>query len=1026
MSQRKKIKDLNQPEILKDTRIIIFFSYLVILSIVCYISYKVYQNKRKPLSISSQTFALIETKSSLPENTFLDLGNTSYDKIKQEVDQINSLEYCNQGQCVLDIKAGTKRCPANKNDSLIFNPTLELCTNPYSCPDSQPFAVQSTGETKLKYCEPETTCRCIKDKYCAPYVAQVLETTNGNPWIENNGYKNYAITALSSGTTEGFNFDPIVITPDNESTQYCKINPEYTQRIENGCDFAINSGEPMDCDSGSYLKFVEDDTAIFNVYSNNTNWQGTTPGSDGWLYTSPNDAYIPTSSDTTLNLYIPSTAWNPDNEDNKNKQTWLGYDGNFIPRSGYFSSKDKNYVFTYNGVINYKIFNFTVNELNIPKDKDGNDLPSTVTTYGTYINNITILQNVSTDGRPGLPASLEAGDELILNTVRFSNCIKSNLPSDNYKNMLSCVQTENQPCVDGQMAYNVDKGDPRQFSQYNVGNTPIGTPQRDINNYLNDPSYYTVSCVKGGGCSKLIDLTLCEDDNCIPAYEEKKLRFHSEVDDSAIATQWLLEHKNYQNGFTENYTYSPHNKQITFDTKNSLLTLENGDYWSLQTAHKDAYVKDNYPKNTISFVLNSTEGIAEGMDVVYSGMCLGSGGTNTVTVTGVCSSNNKIELSTQSYEGVCSGTQFKFFNVLQSYQYGLITNCSTNNSGVQTCTLTDLFGNNSNINIGTSPFIDVYKQFGFNGINYNTTINFEQLNSNNFIGYRKYTQNSFINLANKRSTPGQFYDFFKDVTPPLSAINLFQKELGINFYTQTFSDPYALYKRFNSMYYPVWNNNSFKQECIIPMPFLVAYPEVDNLPGTDESIGRILIQFSGKHFGHYAYYNDSFCYNLFTTLKKASKITDYVSSNQTLVLDQINKNINVNDLIASSDCSFDVYFVPDAKLNSSPPPSGVSFQISIASNNMTAKNYTQLDDKYMPLVYNGKVYEDSNSYIIGDGTTYNFYNNTNNKNYFLGKVYRGIHNGTTYHFNLKTNSKVESIDQNLVSNKYGFCQYFTK
>ena len=259
-------------KILKGTRFIIFFSYLLIICIVVYISYKLYQNKRKPLAISSQTYALFDTKSELPENTFLDLNSSSYDKIKQETDVINSFKYCDPGQYVLDIKTGIKRGPAEQNTKMLFNPTFELCTAPYLCPPSQPFAVQSSGETKTGVCEEGIPCRCINEKYCGPYVSQVLEITNGNPWVNDSSLKNFSITALSSGNEDGFTLDPLVISKENSPTQYCKINPEYTQWMENGCVFNINSGEPMDCTNGSYFGTNTKITAyvLYAQYSDET------------------------------------------------------------------------------------------------------------------------------------------------------------------------------------------------------------------------------------------------------------------------------------------------------------------------------------------------------------------------------------------------------------------------------------------------------------------------------------------------------------------------------------------------------------------------------------------------------------------------------------------------------------------------------------------------------------------------------------------------------------------------------------
>ena len=68
--------------------------------------------------------------------------------------------------------------------------------------------------------------------------------------------------------------------------------------------------------------------------------------------------------------------------------------------------------------------------------------------------------------------------------------------------------------------------------------------------------------------------------------------------------------------------------------------------------------------------------------------------------------------------------------------------------------------------------------------------------------------------------------------------------------------------------------------------------------------------FRGNISSQYAYYNEQFCYNLFTPIKKASKITDLVSSNQQIVLDKPNPNIAVGNLVSDSNCNFDVYFIP--------------------------------------------------------------------------------------------------------------------
>ena len=990
-------------KILKGTRFIIFFSYLLIICIVVYISYKLYQNKRKPLAISSQTYALFDTKSELPENTFLDLNSSSYDKIKQETDVINSFKYCDPGQYVLDIKTGIKRGPAEQNTKMLFNPTFELCTAPYLCPPSQPFAVQSSGETKTGVCEEGIPCRCINEKYCGPYVSQVLEITNGNPWVNDSSLKNFSITALSSGNEDGFTLDPLVISKENSPTQYCKINPEYTQWMENGCVFNINSGEPMDCTNGSYFGTNTNITAyvLYAQYSDETigakiiKWNY----KDFNLKTSDRQIKI-------FNGYDKEPSWV------KN-----------LPLSGTFEL-NSSVRFSYKGVTEYNPGVVSATRKDITTDYDTDTL---------YTPSYTILHNITTNGIPGLSQEMvDAGPTegdfvsgnrnktatITLTSYNFQGCVKTNLPDDNYKNMLNCVQEDSQPCITGQLAYNVDKGEPRDFAQFNNG---TGTPPRKLDNYLLDPSIYTMSCVNGGGCSKIIDLTLCENNsdnstNCIPAYSEKKTRFYSEVDDSAIASQWVLDNENHINGFSERFQIKSRNPfSITFNTNNSMLTLENGDYWSLFASTITSFSSTTVKPGSKIFKLNDVTGITEGMCVSYGGMC--SLYNNSVKSV---SSDKTVHLTSESYLGVCYGDEFSFYNILENNQYGLITECNTDVNGIQTCTLKDLSGKND-LSMGTSPIINIYKQFGFNGINYNTEINIFNTKSN---GFRNYTKNSIINVGSTDTLTT-----YENSIPPLSYFN-FIDSANTSVTPKTFSDDFALFKNFKSMYYPIWNDNTFKQECIIPMPFLVAYPVVPAINNDTDSVTRIQIQFSGKHFSQYAYYNEQFCYNLFTPIKKASKITDLVSSNQQIVLDKPNPNIAVGNLVNDSNCNFDVYFVPvqnnalnpNSNMNSSLstssfPATGVSFRISIAENSMkstTLKNMTQLDDKYKTMVYQGRSYPDSNSYIIGNGDKYSFFNNSGNKNYFLGKIYAGKVGETTYYFTMKSDTKVVNIDQFLI------------
>jgi hypothetical protein len=65
----------------------------------------------------------------------------------------------------------------------------------------------------------------------------------------------------------------------------------------------------------------------------------------------------------------------------------------------------------------------------------------------------------------------------------------SNSPDET--NMLNCMTEDNNPCIQGQIMYNIDDTNPRNFCS--LLSKGIG--------YLEDPAYYTISCGLGSGCS---------------------------------------------------------------------------------------------------------------------------------------------------------------------------------------------------------------------------------------------------------------------------------------------------------------------------------------------------------------------------------------------------------------------------------------------------------------------------------------------------------------------------------------------
>jgi hypothetical protein len=90
---------------------------------------------------------------------------------------------------------------------------------------------------------------------------------------------------------------------------------------------------------------------------------------------------------------------------------------------------------------------------------------------------------------PAVLNRLEGGcDFKISKDIKFIN--NSDYNSPDQLNMMLCLSKENNPCLSGQMMYNIDNTNPRNFTNfYSKGIS-----------YLDDPMYYTLGCSIGGGC----------------------------------------------------------------------------------------------------------------------------------------------------------------------------------------------------------------------------------------------------------------------------------------------------------------------------------------------------------------------------------------------------------------------------------------------------------------------------------------------------------------------------------------------
>ena len=1034
--------------------IIISFVFLVFLTILIYISYKSYENKRQPLVISSVKSALVGTGNPLPSGVNLEKTPT-IQELAEEIGEINSLQFCNVNQCVVNLATGIKRCPSQGQSQILYNFEKEICSDIFSCPPELPFAVLSDGQTnRFGQCELGIACRCVADEFCAFNVVDTFMVMGGNPYTNQQNFLNYNFQESNLLNNQGFDNENITIDGNNAGIEFCKLNPSYSQRIQNGCNFTCGDGDPLDCQEGAYVYIEADNSIKVQLFL-------------------PDD-YNLTKGQNYLHILVVSN----------------------FPKKGTLKLNDSNNYITFS---NSQKINYKYQETSDPPPSPPG-LPPIVTNYSQEV---ILLSNIITNGTPGLTIDLGSSQEFFLQKIFFEFC-STQVGEENDRNMLNCIQTNNQPCKTGYLTYNVDKGDPRKFTQLQSPeeNKNKLLPLRTLENYLLDPSIYTMSCSVGNGCSKDIDLSLCQaistvqikklqftttsspvklilvynqdqkylpsigdivtifevkdtlsqvgissdlinqkhtvvnvtTDNstkeytvqvnisttatqtkfitldynaymmqgnqtslvtrdCTDAIQSKKSSFFNTYDCAAVSNLWLL--SNRSNTIGEQFKII--DKKLVIEEQNNLLELENGDYWSIYNQSVNVFTAKAYAKGISLLTFNN-------IDYITPGMCFSYLGIDTAennSVLNVEANSNQVHFQTSLNAGVSVGQNFVFYNNLTTDDYGLISNVEIIDSSYYAQT-DNLSG--TSVTLSQTNNIFVYKQFGFNGINYNTRLD---LGTTDF-GKRFYTASSYWNSFDNVLTTSS------DLTPPLAPINVISDDFKDK--NNTFSDSDANFKIPKSMYYPIWNSNNFSQECIQPSPYILAYPIVNS---DTTAIEYVQIQYSGQDFNEYVWQpNGDYTYNTFSKIFPNQNYLTYQSTTDTLILDEINPNITVGNNIIDSNGNFETYMVLD------PSTQTLTISGTSATLNVTiAEDFYNLgdqflEDKYNKFIYNGVSFNDSNSQIkTYDSKTFEF--TGSKQNYFLGKIYAGSYNGTSFTFSLSSNVNVVAIDNNLIQTDYG-------
>lgn len=825
---------------------IILWIVVLFLMLALYISYVYYTKIEKPLYLSkinydayeNQSFAN-QTLTSGPNsnstiNNSTGSGNINISKPTtnsgkridpkvdiKELQEFANLQSCPQGECSIKTSGnliGIKRCPSTSDGYVMYDVAQEQCVASNTCPSSIPYAQQLNGEALGVDCgEGNDGCNCLVNPQCATYVQKYFKNVGLGNYGQGSAGLNYSFSIQGSKAEQNF-YNPLQIEFSDLGKVFCKLNPAFVDSIINGCPLTNHWTDPTDCHNYENVIFSSSNSLTVTVQN---------PSS---IYSYFNGSNIPkniTSSNYYQNsnglaIIVTGLKSEPPEE---------------LPNIGYFfKSDDNSTLFKYSG--------YQKAIISIEKGENF-----------YLLNNVSYYNDDLKIFRPGVNNKLASGNNLTFDYFNFTFCNDSAVNGANNKSMLMCVQENNQPCTSGTLAYNFDRkvtetNNSRNFCQ--AYDQP-GVDRLSINSntessiqtfYLTDPAYFTQSCVVGYGCGTAIDFTQCDPgtSDCSVAIKEKKNRFFPVFDDSAISNVWEISPSYIQfNNLGTSMVPLSTTAGNAFYLRNNLFELENGDYFQLNNRPlNDIFLMKATSVGDTNLVLNTTSGLAVN-DILLNPQIDG----NTVTISSI--SGNQITISSAINSATVdlfkSGTHLLFNNPLAPTEYGIIKT-STTNATRKPFYLLDL-ETLTNQNITQDQIITqgifFYKQFGFNGLNYGTCYNI-----NNF--EREFSDSYQYGVSNKKIEAS----FQLALKPPFIVENLISNHANntlsvAEFNKQVFTTDSANFKQKNSMYYPVWNEDNFKQECVFCSPSLYALPVISE----QGKVTAVTIQFSGKDYYHY-------------------------------------------------------------------------------------------------------------------------------------------------------------------------------
>lgn len=890
----------------------ILLSLFLILAFGVYVSYILNEKKNYPIRLSENIFDdfLNNSNINIPTDKKV-INNVTVAEIKS-LESFSDISYCPLDQCVVNLTTGVKKCPNNidtntsnvaNRTGVAYTPGLDICVLPNKCPPSLPFAIKSNGEALTDTCDLGENCYCTATPQCATSVVKYFQnTSNGVPLNISEATKNYSFS--TDGEKKDSNLlNNITLSGTSVSlTQFCKLNPAFTDRIIDGCDFTNRWNDPTNCQNTNIAVEYTLSGIDFNVTS-----------------------YVLTVEIFSIINFNPSSV----NFDYfPIESTFLGVEYN-VTGSDNITPENLKETFSRGGSFSLDSLEYNFQSVEI-------------------ISKFILFKEISRvkDGFLGLAEEIdpEKDNPVKISQINFTNCEGNNNDNVNYKNMLNCVQPFNQPCTEGTLAYNVDNISAREFCLGSGVSLVLGqnTPIEDF--FLINPAYYTTSCVIGSGCDASIDTSLCASGtDCTNAFLEKTNKLFPRADFSALTNNFSVQPSSFGLSFEPTVT----NNNGTYTIKNNLVPLENGDYWISNESFSDIFLTSNAISGTNILNVNNSLGITEGMSVNLSRSFKVIG--NPIGTSVFLSSN------LNSFDAVLAKTNYPLIFYQNNSNYGIVGDVTNFFNSQTFCLYSSDFTKLTDIDFVNNG-LTFYKQFGFNGLNYNTVYNFSQ-GSRSFSG--DYYYNHFKNIL------GQNFD----ITPPFTIYELTgtSKKEGL-------LNKNANFKQTYSMYYPVFNEDTFRQECVFCSPSLHVDVYVDDNSG---GVSGINIQFSGQNYYHYAYgitpVSSNFNYNYISFGLTARDIIRGISLSSTnvIVLNSPLNNIKVGDFVIDEDGFLEKSLVTNIE--------GITSFASVKTPSLKNNAFILADIAYYPFILNGREFlaNDGNNFTIpSDNTSNVFYGKT--------------------------------------------------